>query len=168
MYQNTTSVTPNTNTRLCVYTTTGTAAITTGSATITGTGTSFTTEYRLGDDVIVNNERRRVIAITSNTSMTVDIVYNTTNPSSSVQLYPQEYKGENKIITIIAHDTNAANIWVGQTLNALRDGTDVSATSRSIPIQPIQPIGPITCSNLYEVFVLSPSASQKFSILINQ
>ncbi len=51
---------------------TGTVSVTQGSATITGSGTSFTTEFSEGDDIKVNSEVFNVLSITNDTSMTVD------------------------------------------------------------------------------------------------
>lgn len=51
---------------------TGTVAVSAGSATITGSSTSFSSEFEIGDDIRVNGEEYNVTAIASNTSMTVD------------------------------------------------------------------------------------------------
>ena len=64
---------------------TGTVAVTQGSATITGTSTSFTTEFSVGDDIKVNNEIFNVLSITNNTSMTVDGNYAATASSQSIK-----------------------------------------------------------------------------------
>lgn len=45
------------------------------SKTVTGVGTLFTTELAVGDQILVTNEIRRVTAIASNTSLTVDIAF---------------------------------------------------------------------------------------------
>ena len=46
--------------------TTGTVSVTAGSATVTGSGTSFTTEFSVGDDIKINNEIFNVLSITDN------------------------------------------------------------------------------------------------------
>ena len=51
---------------------TGTVAVTSGSATITGSGTAFTTEYAVGDDILINGEQFLVLSIATDTSMTAD------------------------------------------------------------------------------------------------
>jgi len=51
---------------------TGTVAVSSGSATITGTSTSFSSEFSVGDDIRVNDEEYNITAIASNTSMTAD------------------------------------------------------------------------------------------------
>lgn len=50
---------------------TGTVAISANSATVTGTGTAFTTECAVGDLLIVNDEAHPISAIANNTSMTL-------------------------------------------------------------------------------------------------
>ena len=51
---------------------TGTVAVTSGSATITGSGTDFTTEFAIGDDILINGEQFLVLSIATDTSMTAD------------------------------------------------------------------------------------------------
>jgi hypothetical protein len=54
---------------------TGTAAVTNGSATLTGTGTAFTTELKSGNTVVIANVEYRVVSITSNTVATLHTNY---------------------------------------------------------------------------------------------
>ena len=58
---------------------TGTVSITSGSATVTGSGTTFTTEFLVGNDIKIDNKFYKVLSITSNTVLTLDI-----NASSTV------------------------------------------------------------------------------------
>lgn len=52
---------------------TGTIAVSSGAATVTGTGTAFTTDFTVGDVIRTNGgQARRIIAIASNTSLTVE------------------------------------------------------------------------------------------------
>jgi hypothetical protein len=56
----------------------GTVTKTTGSATLVGSGTVFTTDFPVGSLIIVpgiSNERRTVIAVASDTSLTVDSAF---------------------------------------------------------------------------------------------
>lgn len=62
-----------------------TAAVTAASKTVTGTSTAFTTELRIGDQIEVNGERRRVVAIASDTSLTVNEAF--VNSASGKTLY---------------------------------------------------------------------------------
>jgi len=50
---------------------TGTVAVTNGAATLTGTGTAFTTELKVGNTVVIASVEYRVIAIASNTAATL-------------------------------------------------------------------------------------------------
>jgi len=55
---------------------TGTSTSTAGSATLAGTGgTLYSTELAVGDIVEIGTEKRRVTAIASNTSLTVDSAF---------------------------------------------------------------------------------------------
>lgn len=51
---------------------TGTVAVTSGQPTITGTGTAFTQEFRVGDFVLINGERKKILTITSDTLATAE------------------------------------------------------------------------------------------------
>jgi len=56
----------------------GTGATTVASATLTGTGTAFNTALRVVDLINVNGEQRKVTAIASATSLTVDVAFEKT------------------------------------------------------------------------------------------
>ena len=51
---------------------TGTVSVTAGSATVTGSGTAFTTEFTANDRIQINNVNYRVLSITSDTVLTLD------------------------------------------------------------------------------------------------
>lgn len=53
----------------------GTGATTAGSATLTGTTTAFDVDLRVGDVININGEQRKVTAIASATSLTVDSAF---------------------------------------------------------------------------------------------
>ena len=63
---------------------TGTVAVSAGSATITGTSTSFSSEFAAGDDIRVNGEEYNVLSIASDTSMTVDENFAATASSQTI------------------------------------------------------------------------------------
>jgi hypothetical protein len=50
----------------------GTISVSAGSSTVTGVGTSFTTSFQVGDVISTDWQRRRITAITNNTSLTVE------------------------------------------------------------------------------------------------
>ena len=51
---------------------TGTVSVSSGSATVTGSGTAFTTEFAVNDRIQINSINYRVLSITSNTVLTLD------------------------------------------------------------------------------------------------
>ncbi len=63
-HYNTTHGTASTVKKLVQFTATGTVAVTAGATTVTGTGTAFTNELRVGDEITVNSEVRTIIVIT--------------------------------------------------------------------------------------------------------
>ena len=64
---------------------TGTVSVTAGSPTVTGSGTSFTTEFSVGDDIKINNEIFNVLSITNNTTLTTDGNFVATASSQSIK-----------------------------------------------------------------------------------
>ena len=69
---------------------TGTIAAVNTSSTVTGTNTTFTTTLEVGDGLVINGKRRKVVGITSNTVLTMDTAWNVANVSG---------------VTIIGQDT---------------------------------------------------------------
>ncbi|HYE07671.1 MAG TPA: hypothetical protein VEL07_19285 [Planctomycetota bacterium] len=65
---------------------TGTAAVTAGSKTVTGTGTDFDPELTVGDEIQINGEQRRVVSITSDTVLTVDEAFQATASGAAIFL----------------------------------------------------------------------------------
>jgi len=62
---------------------TGTVAFVNASATVTGTGTAFDTELEIGDAIVTSSGTKfKVTGIASNTSLTIDPAWATTNASS--------------------------------------------------------------------------------------
>ena len=59
---------------------TGTVSVTAGSATVTGSGTSFLTEFAANDRIQINNINYRVLSVTSDTVLTLD--YNVASTAS--------------------------------------------------------------------------------------
>ena len=64
---------------------TGTVAVTSGAATVTGTSTTFTTDFQVGDVIFIGDtsEARRITVITNNTSITVESNWGATDASST-------------------------------------------------------------------------------------
>jgi hypothetical protein len=64
---------------------TGTVSVTSGSATITGSGTSFTSEFAVGDDILINGEQFLVLSIAGDTSMTADANFQSSASSQTIK-----------------------------------------------------------------------------------
>ena len=60
---------------------TGTIAAVNTSSTVTGTNTTFTTVLDVGDGLVINGKRRKVVGITSNTVLTMDTAWDVANVS---------------------------------------------------------------------------------------
>lgn len=69
---------------------TGVAAISDSSNTVTGTGTTFSTEVSIGDEIVINGESKRIVSIASDTSLNVSSSYASAQTSQTMTLtgYP--------------------------------------------------------------------------------
>jgi hypothetical protein len=69
---------------------TGTATISNSSNTVTGSGTTFTTEVSIGDEIVIANESKRVVSIDSDTSLNVSSSYASSSSGNSMLIsgYP--------------------------------------------------------------------------------
>jgi hypothetical protein len=66
---------------------TGTVSISSGSPTVTGTNTVFTSEFIVGDDIKIDNNFYKVLSITSDTVLTLDTNANTANTQNSLSFF---------------------------------------------------------------------------------
>ena len=64
---------------------TGTVSVSSGSATVTGSGTAFTTEFSVNDRIQINSINYRVLSITSNTVLTLDSNVQTAASSQAIK-----------------------------------------------------------------------------------
>lgn len=71
---------------------TGTVSGSIGTKTITGTGTAFDTELAVGDEIIIEGERRKVASITNATTLAVDI--NLSKSYTAVAGYSNTYPAD--------------------------------------------------------------------------
>ena len=74
------AVTPDT------VTLTGTAAISNTSNVVTGTGTVFTQEVSINDEITINSQTKRVVDINSDTSLNVNSSFTSSQSSQSVTI----------------------------------------------------------------------------------
>jgi len=58
-------------------------------ATVTGSGSSFTTQVAVGDRVLIGTENQQVTAVNSDTSLTTDSPFASTNSGAAMTIYPQ-------------------------------------------------------------------------------
>jgi len=68
-------------------TATGTVSITSGSPTVTGTSTVFTSEFIVGDDIKIDGNFYKVLSITSDTVLTLDINANTASTQNGLTYF---------------------------------------------------------------------------------
>ena len=70
----------------------GTVTVTLDSATVTGTGTLFTTQFIVGDTIVIGAHSRRVKTLTSNTVMVTDTKW---EAAAATQAYKREWEYKN-------------------------------------------------------------------------
>jgi hypothetical protein len=63
---------------------TGTATISTSSNTVVGSGTSFTSEVSIGDEIVIADESKRIVTIDSDTSLNVSSSYATSSSGNAM------------------------------------------------------------------------------------
>ena len=66
---------------------TGTVSISAGSPTVTGTATTFTVDFTVGDDIKIDGNFYKVLSIASNTSLTLDINADTPNTQNGLSYF---------------------------------------------------------------------------------
>ena len=69
---------------------TGTVSISSGSPTVTGTSTVFTSEFIVGDDIKIDGNFYKVLSITSDTILTLDTNANTASTQNGLPFYKVE------------------------------------------------------------------------------
>lgn len=161
---NQTSATPNQVLRLnhlSPLIATGTVSITTLTTTVTGVSTLFLSTVSIGDRITIGAVTARVVAIASNTVLTIDTPYSGATQATQPYTILINQIQQESFYEIVNQGT--ATIFVGESMNALRDGTDVTATNRSVPIT-AGTSRLIRVSSLDLLFAVSAIASQVFSI----
>jgi hypothetical protein len=104
------------------FTLAGTLTATNGSATITGSGTSFTTQLTFGDNITLNGVSYQVQTVNSNTSLTLASNYIGTTSSSltSIAGYrPAAFDGTYAGLTVREFGISSANSVVSTTTPAI-------------------------------------------------
>jgi hypothetical protein len=168
IYQNVTSASSSTSTKLIVITQSGTIAINQNTTAVTGTGTAFRSEFEIGDTIIISGVSYIVATITSDTALTISTPYIATNASGvTPSCIPYRLLSKlDRFISVTSHETNTGIIYVGRSLNPGKDGTDVTSTNRSVPLSVGQTLF-LSRSNLDDFYVRpSVAASQRLSITV--
>ena len=165
---NTTSSSSNTNTRAISKTSAGTVAVTEDSNVVTGTTTAFLNEVNKNDEIVINGETHIVKSVDTNTVLRTESMFAATVSGQTMTLRRIGLcnKGLN-LVTILSHPTNTQNIFVGLTTNAARDGADVTATAKSMPIEPGKASMIMSLADVRHIFVRSAGTSQAFSVIVN-
>ena len=109
------------------------------NVTVSGTGTFFLDELRVGDRIIVNNESRFINTITSNTSLNVNVNFNsaTTGGGKKIGLYGALPVGgvnyeSTKLPLITVSSVNGANANLS-VIALMGDGENLLATADQDP-----------------------------------
>lgn len=89
------------------YTLTGTATISNGSSTVTGSGTSFIGELFIGSVITINGETRTVTAISSATQCTVNSPFTSSVSSQSISAVLTAVTTSSRYVT-----ANKLYVWV--------------------------------------------------------
>jgi len=61
------------------------------STTVTGIGTVFTTEAKIGDQLVVSGETRTITAIASDTSLTVNLAFSNNANDATPEIHPASF-----------------------------------------------------------------------------
>ena len=88
----------------------GTVNVSSGSAAVTGSSTTFLDDYNVGDYIAVNSEFKRIIAIQSDASMTVATNFTST---ASTQTHRRHFP-DNTVIPIVKRDATVSVAAGGQ------------------------------------------------------
>ena len=99
----------------------GTVSISSGSPTVTGTGTTFLTSLHVGDWIKINGDVYHVLSITSNTVLTLETNANTTFTQNGLTLYHGGLAPASLAARTTIPRTNQSNV---QFINFESEGTN--------------------------------------------
>lgn len=94
---------------------TGTVSVTSGSTKVTGSGTKFTTEVKVGDEVTINGESKEVTAVTDDTNLTV-----ASNFSASASSQTMSVKDTRYTLNLILDTRKTRQDWLNEMLISCR------------------------------------------------
>ncbi len=113
-YKNSNILSITTDTTLPTYITkTGTLSVTANTKEITGVGTLFTTETKVGDWIIdlTNHEMRKITAIGTNLACTVDNNFSNTLSGATVKIIPSS-----RVVSILFNCASGSAVIEGITI----------------------------------------------------
>ncbi|HET9174671.1 MAG TPA: hypothetical protein VFN56_05355 [Candidatus Saccharimonadales bacterium] len=95
------------------YTGPGTVSTSSGSATVTGSNTTFTNDFTVGDRITVGTETYTVIAIANDTLLTVSSNFVNSNSSVSYTVLPSIFKLQDASGTPVLFESDQGNLGLG-------------------------------------------------------
>jgi hypothetical protein len=116
----------------------GTANTEIGNVEVVGTGTSFDTELSIGDRIIINSEPRFVNAITSATSLNVNVSFSVQSTNRPIGAFDRNLIGGQNYVqgnfpTLSVSSSNVLATGANVEIIALMgDGEQVSATTNTV------------------------------------
>jgi len=116
----------------------GTANASSGGIIVTGTGTNFTSDLFVGDQIMINLEARYINSITSTTSFNVNVAFTKTSTFAKVGVYDRDLIGGQGYvqdnfpsITISSANTSAVNANV-QIVSIMGDSEFISGNTSTV------------------------------------
>lgn len=116
----------------------GTVKCTAGKYVVTGAGTKFSTEVKIGETITIGSDERVVTAISSDTSLTVDLAFSTTINNSTTKMIVKDTR---YTLNLILDERKSRNKWLAQMLNTCRGNLKYNAEQKLILVieQDVQP-----------------------------
>ncbi|HSA05743.1 MAG TPA: phage tail protein [Candidatus Gastranaerophilales bacterium] len=109
---------------------TGTVSVTSGSKTVTGSGTKFKNEVKVGDQVTINGESKDVTEVSSDTSLTVASNFSSTASSQTMVVKDTRYA-----LNIILDTRKTRQDWLNEMLICCRGFLKYNGSKASITIE---------------------------------
>ncbi|OGI01493.1 MAG: hypothetical protein A2Y25_02075 [Candidatus Melainabacteria bacterium GWF2_37_15] len=109
---------------------TGTVSVTSGSSTVTGSGTKFKNEVKVGDQVTINGESKDVTEVSSDTALTV-----ASNFSASASGQTMSIKDTRYTLNLILDTRKTRQDWLNEMLICCRGFLKYNGSKASITIE---------------------------------
>lgn len=94
---------------------TGTVSVTSGSNKVTGSGTKFIHEVKVGDEITINGESKNVTAVTNDTALTVESNFSASASSQSMSVKDTRYT-----LNLILDTRKTRQDWLNEMLISCR------------------------------------------------